>query len=115
MFTWIRGSTFKLGIRPRSGAAFTGAETVRCVLKRSTQRDTVGPGDDVPDAVVFSCSFVAASGNMPAYWKITGSAAQSEALAPGWYITDARIVIGGEVTQTTPVKIEVVQRVTEAS
>ena len=115
MFEWIRGATFKLGIRSRNGDAFTGAETVRCVLKKSSQRETTGPGDNVADSVVFTCAFIPAAGSTPGYWKISGTAAQGEALAPGWYIADARIVIGGEVIQTTPIKIEVKQRVTEAS
>lgn len=115
MFEWIRGATFKIGLRPRSGVAFTGTETIRCVMKKSTQRDTVGPGDATADSVVFTCTFVPAAGGVAAYYKIAGSASQGEALVPGWYIADARIVIGGEVVQTTSIKIEVKQRVTEAS
>lgn len=110
MFTWIRGSTFKIGLRAKTGA-FTGAETVRCALKPSTQRAEYGPGDAVPDAVVLTPSYDAGNGA----WIFSGSATQGEALSPGFYIADARIVVSGEVIQTLPVKIEVVQRVTEAS
>lgn len=110
MFTWIRGSTFKIGLRAKTGS-FTGTEVIRCVLKASTQRAEYGPGDAVPDAVVLTPSY----DNVNGCWVFTGSAAQSEALTPGFYITDARIVVGTEVIQTLPIKIEVVQRVTEAA
>jgi hypothetical protein len=110
LFTWIRGSTFKLGLRAKTGA-FTGAETVRCVLKASSQRAEYGPGDTAPDAAVLTPSYDAENGA----WTFSGSATQGEALTPGFYIADARIVAGTEVIQTLPVKIEVVQRVTEAS
>lgn len=110
-YTWIRGTTFTMALRVTSGTV-TGSETIRCVMKAS---DLKTPDDDDPEAVVFSTSYVAAAGDEPAHWLITATADQGAALEVGAYQAAARLVIGSTVIQTTPVTINVVERLAEAS
>lgn len=108
-----RGETYKRLLLIRSGDP-AGA-TCRAVLKAA--RNEGAPGDDAPDAAVFTVSFVAHhnpdDGASDPAWLCVLSAQDSEALTPGSYVMDARIEIGGEVYATATEKVTVEQRVTE--
>lgn len=112
-FTWHRGASFALALRVIAGTV-AGTETVRCVMKEAVD-GLDPPGDAAAEKVVFSSTFVAESGDEPAHWLFTATAADGLALSPGLYLADARIVIGSDVIQTTTVQIELVERITEAS
>ena len=112
-FTWHRGASFALALRVIAGSV-TGSETIRCVMKRAVNFNQA-PGDASPEAIVFDSEFVAASGDQPAHWLFTAAGAASEALTAGIYLVDARMEIGGDVIQTTPVRVDVVERITGAS
>ena len=112
-FTWHRGASFALALRVIAGTV-TGSETVRCVMKEAVD-GLDPPGDAAAEKVVFSSTFVAAAGDEPAHWLFTAAPADGLALTPGFYLADARLVIGSDVIQTTTVLIELVERVTEAS
>ena len=108
-----RGETYKRFLLIRSGDP-TGA-TCRAVLKAA--RNGQAPGDDAPDAAVFTVAFVdhhdpLNNASDPA-WLCVLSAENSEALTPGTYVMDARVEIGGEVYATATEQVTVEQRVTE--
>lgn len=110
-YHWTRGSSFSFGLQVREGTV-TGLETVRAVAKTVAFLGGAPPGDDTPEAVVFATSFDAPTQQ----WRFTATAAQSETLAPGFLIADARLDLGsGVILQVTPCFIEVRERVTEAS
>lgn len=116
MYDWIRGSDFSFGIRVKSGTLI-GTEVVRCVLKKSTV-DHRPPEASEEEVIVFGVAFrplVPAIGNVKevaAHWLFSATAAQSERLASGMYIADAKIMIGTATIQTACVLINVVRQVT---
>lgn len=109
-FFWNRGSSFSFGLRVKAGAV-TGLETVRCVAKAVSRLNSPPPGDAAPDAVVFTPSFVAAQGKEPAHWLFSSSTT----VPAGFYITDARIELGGVIIVPDPIYLEVRERVSEVS
>lgn len=109
-YTWIRGATAIMSLRVTSGTV-TGSEPVRCALKKSPRNGPLSL-DPLPESLVLSPVFVAASGGSPARWDFTATADQTASLAVGDYVADARIEISGQVVQTGRVGISVVERVT---
>lgn len=114
-YTWTRGSSFTFGLQVRGGS-LTGSETVRCAAKAVGGVGFPPPGDDAAELVVFTSTFVPASGKVPAHWLFSASAEQSLALTPGVLIADARVDFGaGVILQVAPCYLQVTERVTEAT
>jgi hypothetical protein len=105
-----RGATFLVDIEAYSGVP-TGAEVSRAVLKLAKLQE-LPPGDAQAVAAEFAIQHVPAAGQVKAYWRLTLSAAQTEALSAGIYITDVRIMQGGVVTYSEPILIDFRERVT---
>lgn len=108
MVQWKIGTTLRMVLAVESGEV-TGAEAVRCVLKQV-------PGDGMPEALEMAVEFASASGGEPDRWYLEASAEASQNLRPGFYFGDIRIQAGnGTVTQTSTFRVEMIERVTEAS
>jgi hypothetical protein len=90
-FVWYRGATFRMALEVASGAV-TGAEPVRCALRRAIGAEPVGD-----ELMEFAVTFVASDGDLPSRWEITGTAEDGLDLEPGQYVLDARIEAGGDV------------------
>mgnify|MGYP000949883115 CR=1 FL=1 len=110
MYDWIKGASFALQLKVKAGAV-SGSEQIRAVMKKATSVHSV-PSDDVAELFEFSTSFVAASDPAPAYWLLSATPENGEALDIGEYVVDARIEIGGGVIQTSHVLINLLPRVT---
>lgn len=114
-YVWTRGSSFTFGLQVRSGVV-TGTEGFRAVAKQVGGLGHQPPGDAAPELVVFSAVFAPAVGKIPARWILSATAAQGEALTPGYYVADARIDMGsGVILQVDPCFILLRERVTEPS
>jgi ethanolamine transporter EutH len=100
----IRGETIVFGLR--STPAYSGSETVTCDIKVAVDGANVPAGSA---AVVLSITPVFDS----AEWFFTITAAQSEAIGAGVYITDAKIIAAsGSVDYPKPLLIDIDERVT---
>lgn len=115
-----RGATLRLFVEvyQDTDSLIDGTEIVRAVLKflsaSNPQADL--PGDDAAISLTCSVAWQAASGGNLAGWHITGAAADTDALTPGFYATDLRIVLdGGEVEYAEPIAIDLRQHVTRAA
>ena len=109
-----RGETFTVGLRVASGDP--AGVNCRMVLKRAV--NGLPPGDAAEDAGVFDVTFIehldASDPTSPAAFIGVLSAEASEALTPGLYVMDARLVLPSGVGQTERVQVTVEERVTEA-
>ena len=117
LYRWARGATICHAVQVEADpeGIMTGAESARCVAKKIANIAAPAPGDDAPDDLVFATAFVAAAGDKPAQWTVTGLASDTEALTPGYYAVDFRLVLAsGAVIQTPVVVLEITGRVTEA-
>jgi hypothetical protein len=118
LYRWARGASIfhAVEVNEDPGGILTGTEQVRCVAKKIANIAAPPPGDDAPDDLVLATAFVAASGDSPAHWTVTGAPSDTEALTPGYYAVDFRLVLeSGAVIQTPVVVLEITGRVTEAS
>jgi hypothetical protein len=109
-YTFQRGETVSLALDAVTGDPLS-VTSISAVMK------AVPPGrtsvsQDAPVAATFTISSRAAMGDIPPGWTLTISAATSAGLAPGAYITDARLVVGGGVVMTEPVAIRIKASVT---
>ena len=117
LYRWARGATIchAVQVDQDTDGILTGTEHVRCVAKKIANIAAPAPGDDAPDDLVFATAFVAATGEGLAHWTVTGLASDTEALTPGYYAVDFRLVLAsGVVIQTPVVVLEITGRVTEA-
>ncbi len=106
--TAIRGETITFGIR--STPNFTGTETVTANIKKAVNGSEL-PAESATVVVTPSTSFVAAAGSTRARHLFTITAAQSELLERGAYISTAKIVFAdGTVDYTAPLKITIAGR-----
>ena len=99
----IRGETVVFGLR--STPAYDGTETVTCDIKKAVN------GNQVPASTVAALLAITPTFSELA-WLFTITAAQSEALGAGSYITDAKIVSDGAVDYPQPLLINLDERVT---
>lgn len=110
-----RGATLRifLEVFQDDDSLIDGTETVTAVLKALDDEQADLPGDNAPVAMTLTVTWQAASGDNLAGWYFTGSAADTGALMRGYYVTDARIVLGnGEVEYAQPVTVDLREHVT---
>lgn len=101
----IRGETITFGLRA-SDPAYDGTETVTCDIKLAVNGAMVPPERDMPVMSV-TPAFVDDA------WLFTITAAQSDEMDAGNYITDARVVLAtGFVDYPEPLGIRINGRVT---
>jgi len=106
----IRGESVSWGLR--SDVAFAGTETVTCDVKAALNGASVPPSSA---AVVVAATvvFVPIAGQVAAYYLFSLTPAQTAAMEPGSYITDAKFVfVGGAVDYPAPLGIVINERVT---
>lgn len=107
-----RGEPLSIGLQASGDDSLVGI-TVSAALKRASRATYVLPADSDPVLATFDVTFTAAAGDVPAFWTLTLTAAQTEALELGNYITDAKLVRGGVVIERTkPVVIAILGRIT---
>lgn len=112
VFEHARGETITFGIRAID-PEFDGTESIQCDIKAAIN------GASVPSAstaVVMSpaFNFVAADGGAVAHWLFTVTADQSDAMAAGTYVTDAKITLAsGSVVYPKPIALRLLEVVTE--
>jgi hypothetical protein len=110
-FEYKRGETVTFGIRA-SNPAYDGTETVTCDIKPAANGRNV-PSDSMASVLSVTPVFVAASGEVAAHYLFTLTPAQTAALEPRTYITDAKTVSStGFVDQADPILIDLSERVT---
>jgi hypothetical protein len=115
--TSFRGATLRLFLEVYQDpdTQIDGTETVTADLKLlpGNNPQAALPGDAAPVVASLTVTWQAASGGDPAGWHIVGGAADTDGLAPAFYVTDARIVLGnGEVERAAPITIDLHQHVT---
>jgi hypothetical protein len=113
-----RGATLSLFVEvlQDDGSEIDGTESARAVAKEVSRPQNTPPGDDAPDALVFSVTWVPASGSQAAGWHLEATAADTAALSAGYYLADLRIDMGsGQIVQTIPLALDMRERVTEAA
>lgn len=100
----VRGETISFGLR--STPVYLGTEIVTCDVKLALKGDTVPP-EDAP--VELSITPLFQSGE----WLFIITAGQSALLAPGEYITDAKVLyVTGDVRRPLPLGIIILGGVT---
>lgn len=107
-----RGEPLSIGLQA-TGDDPLGGITVSAALKKAVRTSYVIPPDSDPVVETFGVLFTAAAGDTPAFWTLTLTAAQTDGLPAGNYITDAKLVSGGVIIERTdPVLIVILGRVT---
>lgn len=103
-YQFQRGEPISFGVRVLSGDV--AGITVTALLKRAG--NAYGAQSAAPAVATFTPSFVAAVGEVAAYWLFTIDPATSAALVPGRYVTDVRFIADGATVQvSSPVWITV--------
>lgn len=106
-FTWRKGSTFRMYFDVTSGDV-TGEEPVRCAMKQ--RRFGEAYGDEL---VVFVVEFFPAADGAYAYFEISAEADEADSLPLGDYLADLRIEFDDGEFQSDPIRIQLLDRVTE--
>jgi hypothetical protein len=105
--TWRKGSTFRAYFDVTKGDV-SGDEAARAAMKQRHFGEPVG--DEV---VVFGVEFFPAIDAAPAYFELVGQPGDIEDLPVGDYVADIRIEFDDGVFQSEPIRIQVMDRVTE--
>ena len=109
-YIYQRGETISLALDAVSGDP-TGVTAITAQVKAVPAGRTMVPAG-APVAATFVPVARAASGDVPAGWTLTISAATSATLTAGLYQADARLVIAAGVIITDAVSIRIRDAVT---
>jgi hypothetical protein len=101
--TCWRGRDYRLADRLASGDPATVTGMPVGVMRRA-RGNTTDPDMTTPE-ILFSASFVAASGGERARWQFNLTAVQTAALAPGRYIFASRYTLNGGTIMPGPVTL----------
>lgn len=83
-----------------SGTPIYNAASATVVMRMKPSGATAPiPSRNTAATATFTVSYVAAAGNVPAYWRGTLDAETSRNLTAGAYVVDAAISVGGSVVQ----------------
>ena len=103
---FVRGESVSYGLRA-TNPEYDGTETVTCDIKHTTVAKEVPPRVK-PVVVSATVDFFPANNGDPAYYLFSLTPEQTEALIPGLYITDAKVVdASGEVSYPNPLCIKI--------
>lgn len=104
-YIFQRGETILLALDAVAGDPLSVTAMSAAMKAVAPGRTSISAG--TPVASVFAISPRAAQGDIPPGWNLTVDAATSATLAPGNYLADARLDVGGGVVITESVAISV--------
>lgn len=109
-YTFQRGETVALALAVVSGDPTVVGAVTAAIKPVAEGRRTPDPA--TPVAADFDVAFVAGSWADPARWLLTLTPAITAALPAGSYFADARLTVGGGVTITETISLQLRDAVT---